>query len=499
MRSRTSARPLTYLFGTLALVWCGAMWLTSNASSQVQNPLPSGHKRRQEDRVALKLPQLHVNVGSEQAAIDYYKTKLVPHLNFLTPETILKSTLRDMLGYFGYSNISPSDLHRLTSQEIMAKSDAGDILAMRYFAPKITEVSEKPVPVPPGGFGWRKLVRFKARPKSSAETNGMETLLFLQNTFEASAQGDPFDPKRNVAVFNQAIVVRKGDPNTERHSLYFLTYGSLVTTEKKDGRVVPIVGANGQFTDAGPLIFSLKATFDEKDRDPETNLGAEEYFVPDSCAQCHGRSLQRAKVNFLDTDHWTDRVTPDYNLSDLKFKEEDFTALAASPHGVLYDGGKDVNGERYKEAFEIIRQFNQEVAEQNARMGATANFQLDAVKRWLDLHAPANFAHKPAPPQMRGIGNPTWDPNNESHRKLLFYLNRYCYRCHSSIRYNVFDLTRVKQLTGTIPGRVLDIENPTEWMPQDRVFPGLQVGPDGGGVATGDLAEFLALLKSIQQ
>ena len=62
----------------------------------------------------------------------------------------------------------------------------------------------------------------------------------------------------------------------------------------------------------------------------------------------------------------------------------------------------------------------------------------------------------------------------------------------------MFDFSRVKQLAGTIPGRVLDIEKPSEWMPQDRIFPGLQVGPDGTGVDTGDLKEFLALLKAIQ-
>ena len=187
---------------------------------------------------------------------------------------------------------------------------------------------------------------------------------------------------------------------------------------------MPVVDAKGQFADAAPLIFSLKATFDEKDRDPETDLGPEEYFVPDSCAQCHGRSLQRAKVNFLDTDHWVDRVTPDYNLSDLRFKADDFTQLAASSHGVLYYGGKDVDAGKYKAAFEVIRQFNQEVSDQNTRMGTVGNFQLDAVKRWLELHAPQSFGHKPVPPQMRGIGSPTWDPTNESHRRLLYFLNR---------------------------------------------------------------------------
>ena len=68
----------------------------------------------------------------------------------------------------------------------------------------------------------------------------------------------------------------------------------------------------GNFIEQGNIIFSLSATFDEDDRDPETNSLPQSYFIPDSCVQCHGGSTRRLKLNYLDTDHWLDRVFPDY-------------------------------------------------------------------------------------------------------------------------------------------------------------------------------------------
>ncbi|SRR6266508_366817 len=461
------------------------------------NPLPLSHKRLSQLGHALQLRQLQVERGSEAAATAYYQDAVVPQIKLLTRDTILKSTIKDLFSYFGYPNMAASDIHRLPSDQIMALSP-GDILATRFFAPKITEVGTPSNAIPPApGFGWRKLVRLRAKAGSQAESNGIESLLLLQNIFEPTVAGDPFDATKNVSKFNQAIAVRRDGPFSDlRHSLYFFAYGPLVKTQLVNGKEVPLIDGAGKFQDNGPLTVNLAATFDA--RDPESGQTAKLYFIPDSCAQCHGRTVQRAKVNFLDTDHWIDRVKPDYSLPEDRFQQDDFTALAGSNHAVLYDAGNNETAVQFKAAFQVIRQLNQEISDQNSRLGTAGNFQLVAVQKWLDLHKPEKFDQKHAPPPQRGIGTQTWDPNNESHRKLVYYLNRYCYRCHSSIKYNVFDFAAVKSRASLISSRVLDIEDPTNWMPQDRIFPGLEVDPQsGGGAATGALKEFLELLASL--
>src|SRR5437016_2307536 len=64
---------------------------------------------------------LQVETGSEPAAKTYYQEKASPQLGFLTKDTILGSTIKDLLAYFGYNDVSASDLHRLSSADLMAK------------------------------------------------------------------------------------------------------------------------------------------------------------------------------------------------------------------------------------------------------------------------------------------------------------------------------------------------------------------------------------------
>ena len=460
--------------------------------------IPPDHPRHDVHGQAFQLKQFQVVGGSEQAAIDYYKNVVSVQVAVAPPDAILTTTIADMLTYFGYANVKSRDLHALTSEQLMALGSGEEILAIRFFAPKITDVADKAIDLPAGGFGWRKLVRFKARAGSPAETAGMATLYVLQNTFEATATGDPFDPDRNFSNFNQVIVTRKlgtGPYNADKRPSFFLTYGPFI---KLDGSGHP-AKVDGEFQDDGLLIFNLNATFDENDRDPETSSGPQSYFVPDSCQQCHGGiSAARGKVNYLDTDHWFDRVFPAYGLTDTKYSEEDFTALAESPFGILYDGGKDTSSAAFASAFDRIRRFNEEVSLQNADIPGSNNFQLRAVTRWLELHKPQAFGVNHVPPAERGFGDELWNPASESDRKLVYYLNRYCYRCHSSVLYNVFDRAAVKAKasSGAIEERTTDISNPGYWMPQDRIFPGLVIN-QGVPDATEDLREFLDLLDAM--
>lgn len=480
----------------LAFVTCCAGILTPIAATDLlkADELPPGHDRRRIEGVGFQLKQFHVTPGNDQAARTYYRKTLSPQMGFESAATIEGSSIKSLLTYFGYPNVSAGDLHRLKSQELMALGAAGDILATAFFAPKITDVQEKPTQTPTGGFGWRKLVRLNAKAGSDADKNGMQAVYILQNVFEAAATSDPFKDGINVSKFNQVIAIRKIPSNASaaKHATYFMTYGPFV---KVDANNVPIK-TNGQFQDAGQLTTSLAATFNEGDRDPETNSAPKEYFVPASCVQCHGGVSIKAKVNYLDTDHWFDRVTPAYGLADPKFSQEDFTLLSQSPYGVLYDGNKDVTKPEFAAAFAVIKQINEEIKAQNRDVGGEDSFQFGAVSKWLKLHE-SDITH--VPPYRRGFGVELWDSENEDHRKALYYLNRYCFRCHSSLKYNIFDRHEVKRFisNGEIESRVLNITQPETWMPQDRILPGLSIT---GGVpeATGDLKEFLDLLPKVK-
>jgi hypothetical protein len=101
------------------------------------------------------------------------------------------------------------------------------------------------------------------------------------------------------------------------------------------------------------------------------------------------------------------------------------------------------------------------------------------------------------PPHQRGFGPQPWDPANERDRILLYDLDRYCYRCHSSIKYHIFERQKVLNRKGDIEARVTELQDAIVWMPQDRMFPGL-VQTGGVATPTGDLKQFLDLLEQLQ-
>lgn len=482
---------------SMALLLAGGVTTVALGGALWGQQLPPKHQRRTVHGAAFQLRQLQVEQGTADAARKYYRDTVSPHLVFLTPDTISKSSIRELLDYFGYQSVQARDLHILSSTELMKLAPAGDILATRFFAPKITDVADVPPPVPASGYGWRKLVRFRPKANSAAIKAGMSMLVVLQNQFSKDEKTEPFDIETNVARFNQAIVARAAGPfGPLRHPLYFFTYGPFVQVDKKG---LP-VKANGQFQNHGALTLSLEATFDEDDRDPETNLAPKEYFVPDACVQCHGGSRTNTKLNYLDTDHWFDRVVPQYGLSEPVFQQEDFTGMAKSPHGLLYDGGPDSASASFREAFRLIRTINQEFRDQNALLAAANNFQLGAVNKWLELHDAKRFDTKYAPPYERGFGAIPWDPASTDHRQLVYYLNRFCYRCHSSVRFSVFDRKAVTDKALEMIDRVQDISSAEFWMPQDRFFPGLTTDPvSGATVPIGDLKAFVDLLTKLSE
>jgi hypothetical protein len=202
--------------------------------------------------------------------------------------------------------------------------------------------------------------------------------------------------------------------------------------------------------------------------------GVSQYYVPAACIQCHGSDSDYGRLNHLDTDHLIDRTQPG----------EDFEAVGRSNWGVLFDAGKERDTPRFTQAFEVIRRLNKEMNQQNASVdkllsandgetaGApenTASFQTRAVKTWLQIHE-GGATYRP--PLERGIlgtdGKTRWSPDELVDRKLLPLLNRFCYRCHSSLLYHVFDKQAVIENAFMMRYLIEQPDYESFRMPQDR-------------------------------
>ncbi|MFY0563661.1 fascin domain-containing protein [Archangium lansingense] len=335
----------------------------------------------------------------------------------------------------------------------------GDILVSRFFAPKIVDFSVDPAQ---RKVGWRRLVRMKARPGSQAQKHFVESAWILFNHFTSPPVHSPFggtnvplsakngSVNTQVALLTQCKAGQTACQNAELNSIYWMDFGASNQGYK--------------------LSYKLDAFFDAG-----SLPGAAPYFVPNGCDTCHGSLRGQAVLNHLDTDHWLDRLT-----------DGDFPALNkpdAPP--ALFDAGKDARSARYAEAFGVLRQLNQEVAAMQKRVNPKG-FHLAAANRWLEVHktsvAPEpdlvkrSFTFFNTGHPLKKDRKPTAAPLNwtssADDKELLGLMNKYCYRCHGAVRYDIFSKDMVADQSSPILDR-LD-PNPTQAkitgfkMPVDR-------------------------------
>lgn len=367
------------------------------------------------------------------------------------------STFDEVLNYFGYFGLTGAKVEKLDSWTLMdpgALAAAGgpvfqtavqavplrprDVLASRFFAPKITDVSITPVT-----HGWRKVVRLKARSGSDADIKRLDSAWLLFNVFSNGA-----DPFKEDSLNNQVMLVR-GDKSPLRHPLYWLVFDRV---------------SGGKGERIGYLNASFDARVNEVKEQAKKNgvVTDGRYYVPNACAHCHGGLLKKAnpldveipdyaaaKLNYLDTDHWFDRT------------KDDFQDL---PQGtqVLMDSGPN------RDAFGVIRWLNEEVRDQNnSAKGGPGSFQLRAVDKWLELHQSNENSIEMFTRGISASGK-QWDLNDPIDKQLLPILSRYCFRCHSSVAYHVMDKKAVFDKAPGMIGRLKADAGDKRSMPQDR-------------------------------
>jgi hypothetical protein len=349
------------------------------------------------------------------------------------------TTLDDFLAFVGYPT-SGAKLEALDSDVLMnpsqgASADAlnlpthglngatlrdGDILVSRFFAPKIVNISVA-VPTP----GWRKLVRLRVRPDSGAARVGVESVVILFNFF-APAGGQPF---AGHSVNTQVMLLAPSQPDR----LYWL-----------------------DFAPNGTLTLALNASFDAADLPGGT--GTRDYFVPDGCNDCHGSpgNFRPPMMNYLDTDHWFDRL------------EDDFASLKTTSTSLLFDAHtNDPSQASFGLAFDAIRRFNEEALLQNSAVHS-GSFEAQAARTWLNLHANSDDHFSPIQRSFPAGKGPAWQP---AEAEGLDRLNRYCFRCHGSVRFSIFDRQAVVERAGIMRQRI----NPGK---QQAKISGFKMPPD---------------------
>jgi hypothetical protein len=364
------------------------------------------------------------------------------------------------------------------------KNDA--VLVSRFFAPKIAKyINEKDasVAVDPDDIkpGWRKLVRLTPQPGSRAAIEGkIQHAYILFNFINPDPNVDPFVGVESGN--NQVIIVPKKP--TEGDRVFFAVYGK------------------GSLAKPYDIGFFLAADFDLPG-----HVGADgdaldrEYYVPRACAECHGHSADDtkgrpvdpiefkptddfatgiyrfAKPNYLDTDQWYD------------WKDFDFRGVSGSLNDVVFDGGRDTDSRDYARAIDVIRKLNRRIVDETLAAEAdpsTPTFQTLAARKWIDLHKGSD---QRKPYSVRSIGNAAWNPANVDEMKLLRLLDNHCFRCHSSLKYNVFDKQAVEDRKPIIL-RFIRQEVTDE---QENVLPGRRM-PQGRVLEEKDIAEIERLM-----
>lgn len=331
--------------------------------------------------------QMTIDPGNEPLATDYY-ARISAHgeLSWDVETSTCTSLVREFLGYpdhgcAGLEEGSPAEL---------SLAFPGMIESVRFFAPKISTVGSG---TPPTELGWRKLVRLRPKNSSAAETAGVTGAYILFNFLQVPGQ-----PVKAGSQNTQVMLVRE-TPSAAGYWAYWMLYD-----------------------DVGNVTKFLQATFE----DGATAAQGAKFYVPTACIECHGAGNEKSPyLTFLDVDHWLDRTQ----------NPEEFTEVT--------NPLPDVSGQlATSEVMATIRRLNSEISAQNERVKAPPHVRV-ASASWVALH-PNGVGTLPQHERgfSRAAADRVWS-SSASDVALLRLLNRYCYRCHGTKLYNVFERQNV--------------------------------------------------------
>jgi len=158
---------------------------------------------------------------------------------------------------------------------------------------------------------------------------------------------------------------------------------------------------------------------------PSTAYEQGKALVAAACAQCHGGDKALPHLNLFDIDNWKDRASA---------RDTFAMVTTRSPASVISTGKCNVT------PVNVARQLNQEIQRHNDLPGLkTPAFVREAVVSWNLKHARADYV----PITDRSFGKTRWGSQVKADDELLRMLNRYCYRCHGTIRFDIYNRSQV--------------------------------------------------------
>jgi hypothetical protein len=330
-------------------------------------------------------PRYRVERGSLTAAKIYY-ADIAPELN-LSVADFSNWRLESVAAYLGYPGLAFGG----APCEVTAGTSSGEVLVLRYFAPKTSSIGN-------GGhateIGWRQIVRLRPRPVSDADRAGIENAYVLLN-YQQRATRIRQDPFASPALYTQVMFTRS-QPDALKPAYWIV------------------------FDRAKRRTAAIQATFDGGDA---AEVG-QSFHVPDACGQCHGGDRNRPSLNLFDLGQWKDRTEAG----------DPFGSVLAGTKAELFDAGNCG-----ATPFQTVRTLNAEVLAQNKYSEAPA-FVIEAIESWLQKHQSSN---EPLPAPRRGYGPNPWDSSHTDDVALLTELNRQCYRCHGTIKFDIFNRSAV--------------------------------------------------------
>lgn len=331
--------------------------------------------------------------GTDTAASSYYVESAmalgIPGGTYSNPAAAYEAwVIGDFLRYMGFSGFpfraSPCD-----QMAVAGKRD--EVLALRYFAPKTSSVGRDGHATE---LGWRQIIWLRARLGSTAAGVGIESAFVLLN-FQQPAGDVAKDPFARPPLYTQVMLVST-DP--VRRPTRWLVFGQDQTR------------ANG-----------IKATFEGGD----VASGGQTLHLPDACAQCHGGDERLPHLNLLDIDNWSDRAS-----------EGDTFGIVSSRALV----GLTPMGHCTTRPIDVVRKLNQEIQRHNDLEGLrTPAFVREAVASWNAKHQRVDAVAM----ADRSFGKTRWVSLLRKDKELLGMLNRYCYRCHGTIRFDIYNRSQV--------------------------------------------------------
>jgi hypothetical protein len=330
--------------------------------------------------------------GAETLGLDYYVDSAmalgIPRGQYASPDVAYASwTVDDLLDYMGFAGLAITP----TPCQVMAAAEPDEILAMRYFAPKTSSVDNEGHA---SELGWRQIVRLSARSGSAAANAGVASAYVLLN-FQQIVADVATDPFAHPPIYTQVMLVST-DP-VRRPTRWLV------------------------FDEQRKRVTGIKATFAGGD----VATSGQTLHLPDACAQCHGGDKRLPHLNLFDVDNWVDRasVADTFGLVGTRSR------ISVTSVGVC-----DIK------PIDVARALNREIQAHNDLPGLrTPKFVREAVASWNLKHASADYVSMAA----RSFGPTRWAPGSTSDLELLGMLNRYCYRCHGTIRFDVFNRSQV--------------------------------------------------------